>query len=130
MFHDDNAPSLRALVTRELPGRNSMATLSHPPYSPDLVPCDFFLFPKMKLQLKGRCFDTGEEIESQKVLGTLGNPDPERVPAVAMTPGALCRCTWRLLSRGWLLNKLKRKKRGNIKRKQYQHSSTGLRFAR
>jgi hypothetical protein len=30
------------------------------PYSPDLAPCDFFLFPKMKLQLKGRRFDTTE----------------------------------------------------------------------
>ena len=43
------------------------------PYSPDLTPCDFFLFPKMKLQLKGRCFDTTEEIhaESQEVIETL-----------------------------------------------------------
>jgi histone-lysine N-methyltransferase SETMAR len=24
-----------------------------PPYSPDLTPCDFFLFPKMKINLKG-----------------------------------------------------------------------------
>jgi transposase len=44
-----------------------------PPYSPDLAPCDFFLFPKMKLRLKGRRFDTIEEIqaESQEVLNTL-----------------------------------------------------------
>ena len=25
-----------------------IATLPHPAYSPDLVPCDFLLFPKMK----------------------------------------------------------------------------------
>jgi hypothetical protein len=25
-----------------------MAAIPHPPYSPDLAPCDFFLFPKMK----------------------------------------------------------------------------------
>jgi hypothetical protein len=35
-----------------------MAVISHPPYSPDLTPCDFFLYPKMKLKLKGRRFDT------------------------------------------------------------------------
>jgi hypothetical protein len=42
-------------------------------YSPDLVPCVFFLFPKMKLRLKGRRFDTTEEIhaESQEVIDTL-----------------------------------------------------------
>jgi hypothetical protein len=35
----------------------------------DLASCDFFLFPKIKLKLKGRRFDTTEEIqaESQRV---------------------------------------------------------------
>jgi hypothetical protein len=27
-----------------------------PPYSPDLAPCDFWLFPKLKSPLKGRRF--------------------------------------------------------------------------
>ena len=27
--------------------------LQHPPYSPDLAPSDFFLFPKMKEAIKG-----------------------------------------------------------------------------
>ena len=44
-----------------------------PPYSPDLAPCDFFLFPKMKVRLKQRRFDTTEEIhvETQEVIDTL-----------------------------------------------------------
>ena len=52
-------------------------TFPHPPYSPDLAPCDFFLFPKMKLQLKGRRFDGLEDIqrESQNVLGKLREQD-------------------------------------------------------
>jgi hypothetical protein len=54
-----------------------MAVIPHPPYSPDLALCDFFLFPKIKLKLKGRRFDTTEEIqaESQKVLNTLIEKD-------------------------------------------------------
>jgi hypothetical protein len=54
-----------------------MAVIPHPPYSPDLAPCDFFLFPKMKFKLKGRRFDTIEEIqaESQRVLDTLTDKD-------------------------------------------------------
>jgi len=32
---------------------NSITMLEHPPYSPDLDPCDFFLFPKCKLVLRG-----------------------------------------------------------------------------
>jgi len=33
----------------------------HPPYSPDLAPTDFFLFPRMKRDLKGWRFDTLED---------------------------------------------------------------------
>jgi hypothetical protein len=36
------------------------------PYSPDLSPCDFFLFPKIKFHLKGRHVGTAPNI--QKVL--------------------------------------------------------------
>jgi histone-lysine N-methyltransferase SETMAR len=77
MLHDDNVPSHRALVMREFLTHNSIITLAHLPYLPDLAPCDFFLFPKMKLQLKGRRFDRLEEIqwESQNVLGTLQEQD-------------------------------------------------------
>jgi hypothetical protein len=59
--------------------KNEMAVIPHPPYSPDLAPCDFFLFPKMKLKLKGRRFNTTEDIqaESQKVLGTVTEKDFE-----------------------------------------------------
>ncbi len=28
-------------------------TLRHPPYSPDLAPADFFLFPRVKSELAG-----------------------------------------------------------------------------
>jgi hypothetical protein len=54
-----------------------MAVIPHPLYSPDLAPCDFFLFPKMKLKLKGRRLDTIEEIQtkSQRVLDTLTEKD-------------------------------------------------------
>jgi hypothetical protein len=47
--------------------------IPHPPYSPDLVTCDFSQFPKMKLKLKRRRFDSIEEIqtESQNAMKTL-----------------------------------------------------------
>jgi transposase len=76
LLHDDNAPFHQALVTCEFLAHKGIITLPHPPYSPDLAPCNFF-FPKMKLQLKGRLFDREEEIqwESQNVLGTLRKKD-------------------------------------------------------
>jgi hypothetical protein len=46
---------------------------SLPPYSPNLVPRDFFLFPEMTVKLKGWRFDPAEKMqaESQKLLKTL-----------------------------------------------------------
>ena len=35
--------------------------MSHPTYSPDLVPTDFFLFPYLKNKMRGQCFSTPEE---------------------------------------------------------------------
>ena len=44
-------------------------TVFHPPYSPDLTPCDFRLFPK----LRGCRYDTTEDIKEAvvKVIGML-----------------------------------------------------------
>jgi hypothetical protein len=58
-----------------------MDVIPHPPYSPDLTPCDFFLFPKMKLKLKGHWFVSIEEIQakSQRVLDTLTEKDFQEV---------------------------------------------------
>jgi len=39
----------------------------HPPYSPDLAPADFFLFPKLKTTLKGHCFQTIEDIQETAI---------------------------------------------------------------
>jgi hypothetical protein len=54
-----------------------MAVIPRPPYPPDLASRDFFLFPKMKLKLKGRRFDNNEEIQddSPKLLDTLAEKD-------------------------------------------------------
>jgi histone-lysine N-methyltransferase SETMAR len=77
LLHDGNAPSHQALVRREFLAYKGISTLSNPPYLPDLAPCDFCLFPKIKLQLKGRRFDGVEEMqrESQNVLGMLREQD-------------------------------------------------------
>ena len=47
--------------------------LPQPPYSPDIAPADFYLFPKLKFSLKGHRFDSIEDIQANKerVLNTL-----------------------------------------------------------
>ena len=48
-------------------------TVPHPPYSPDLAPCDIWLFPK----LKGSRYETIEEMKEAvtKVIDTLTQED-------------------------------------------------------
>ena len=76
-LHHDNALSDISVFTHQFLVKNQMAIIPHPTYSHNLAPCDFFLFPKMKFKLKGRRFDTTEEIqaESQRVLDTLIEKD-------------------------------------------------------
>jgi hypothetical protein len=51
--------------------------IPNPSFSPDLAPCDVFLFPKMKLKLKGRRFDSMKEIQTvlQSVMKTVKRND-------------------------------------------------------
>jgi hypothetical protein len=44
---------------------HNMLSLLHPPCSPILAPADFFLFLKMKMQLKGCRFHTVAEIQRE-----------------------------------------------------------------
>ena len=77
LLHHDDAPSHTLLVVREFLTKNNVPTVTHPAYSPDLAPCNFYVFPKVKLQLKGQRFISIEEIqaESQQVLNTLTRAD-------------------------------------------------------
>ena len=63
LLHHDNVPAHAALLTRWFLTDNNMTVVPHPPYSPDLAPSDFFLFPKLKMKLKGQRFQT-EEIQA------------------------------------------------------------------
>ena len=67
-LHHDNAPAHSALSIREFCAKNRLTVLPQPPYSPDLAPCDFFLFPKLKSVLKGRRFDTIDDIKKNSSL--------------------------------------------------------------
>jgi hypothetical protein len=48
----DNAPSRSALAVKKFLAEHSVVEISHSPYSPDLAPVDFFLFPTVKTAIK------------------------------------------------------------------------------
>jgi transposase len=45
--------------------QKNVTTLYHPPYSPDLSPPEYFLFPKLKMKLKGLHCEIQEAITDE-----------------------------------------------------------------
>jgi len=67
MLRYDNAPAHASLFVREFLAKQDMIVVPQPPYSPDLAPVDFFLFPKLKSTLQGCRFQTTEEIKENSL---------------------------------------------------------------
>jgi hypothetical protein len=65
-FHQDNARPHIARVTTYLINKFGWDTVTHPPYSPDMSPSDYHLFPELKKHLGGTHFRTEEELSSRR----------------------------------------------------------------
>ncbi|OWA55219.1 hypothetical protein BV898_19607 [Hypsibius exemplaris] len=63
-LHHDNASSHTCSLTTGFLQQEGFKLLPHPPYSPDLSPCNFYLFPKLKECLRGKLFDTKKELDA------------------------------------------------------------------
>ena len=62
MLHHDNASPHKARLTQTYLDENGIHLMEHPPYSPDLAPCDFWLFPKIKSKIAGRPFSRIQDL--------------------------------------------------------------------
>ena len=58
----DNAPAHTSQVVMAAATECGFEVLPHPPYSPDLAPSDFYLFPKLKTNLRSRNFGSNEGV--------------------------------------------------------------------
>ena len=58
-FQQDNAPVHNSILVTDYLTKMDIKTVAHPPYRPDLAPCDFWLFPK----LRGYRYETIEEMK-------------------------------------------------------------------
>ena len=63
LLHDDT-PSHKSEVVKSFLASEKVKVLSHPPYSPDLSPCDFFLFPRLKKMLSGNKYTSRSSLGS------------------------------------------------------------------
>lgn len=77
LLHHDNAPAHASMLISKFLAKNSTVLMPQPPYSPDMAPCDFFLFPKLKRPLKGRRFDNIDEIKAESLKELKAIPKSE-----------------------------------------------------
>ena len=72
-FHQDNRPVHNSILVTDYLSKKGIKTVRHPPYSPDLAPCDFWLFPK----LRGCHYETIEAMKETvtKAIDTLTQED-------------------------------------------------------
>ena len=72
-FHQNNAPVHNSILVTDYLTKMGIKTVPHRPYSPDLVPCNFWLFPK----LTGCRYETIEEMKEAvtKIIDTLTQED-------------------------------------------------------
>ena len=60
----DNTPAHKCVLVQDFLKEVKVVQLSHPPYTPHLSPCDFFLFPLLKKTL------SDSRYESRSALGS------------------------------------------------------------
>ena len=71
-FHRDNAPVHNSILVTDYLTKIATKTVPPPPYSPDLAPCDFWLFPKPR----GCRYEIIEEVK-EVVMKVIDKPTEE-----------------------------------------------------
>ena len=76
-FHHDKAPIYNTILVTDYLTKMGIKIVPHHPYSPDLAPCDFWLFRKLKEKLRGCRYETFEEMKEAvtKVIDMLTQED-------------------------------------------------------
>lgn len=69
LLHHDNATAHTASKTLDFLHESEVQLVTHPAYSPDLAPCDFFLFPELKKHLRGTRYSSAEKaVEAMNIV--------------------------------------------------------------
>jgi hypothetical protein len=99
LHHDNERPHVSKVVAQYL-ARKNIECVPHTPYIPNFAPCDFFLFPRLKSELRGPAFRL---LNGRSEEGGGGSEDdvkkwvPARLPGLADTLGQVHTARWGLL---------------------------------
>ena len=90
--HQLNAPPQKTKKVNEFLMKKQISVIDHPPYSPDLSPCDYFLFPKLKIAMKGAFYDDVPTIQSAVIQVLKNIPKTEFKKSMDKLVGRSKRC--------------------------------------
>ena len=64
-------------LTTDYLTKNRIVTINHSPHSPDMAPCTFYLFGKLHLAMKGKCYANVDAIQkaSTAILNAISKND-------------------------------------------------------
>ena len=91
-LHHDNAPTHTSVPTLALLGESGIDMLAHPPYSPDLAPCDFYLFPRLKSMFRGFRHESVEDMEGAVKQALREIPAQDFADAIDTMPVRWMKC--------------------------------------
>ena len=74
LLYHDNAPTHSSNLVQQFLAKHKIVQLRQPPYSPEIAPCGFSMFLKLKMALKGKRFDDIETIQSNMMCELKANP--------------------------------------------------------
>ena len=88
----DNAPYHNAIIVNQFLAQRKVNVLDRPPYSRDLAPADYLLFPKVKSHWKGHVFDSISDIQRAvtDTLNTIAKDDFYKGIQKLYDPANLC----------------------------------------
>ena len=64
IFHHGNAPAQKSVVALSTVHACGYELINHPPYSPNLAPSNYFLFPNVKKHVAGNRYQTNCDVIS------------------------------------------------------------------
>lgn len=80
ILHQDNCAVHMSNICKEYYARNRIQLMGHPAYSPDLAPCDFWLFKILKKEFRGKEFDNEDDLAAAvyEYLGSIPTEEYEK----------------------------------------------------
>ena len=106
-LHFNNAPVHNSILVTDYLTKIGIKTIPQPPYSPDLAPCDFCLFPNLKETLRGCHYERIEEMKEAvtKVIDMLTQEDFHGGLLEVIGTVQQVHCSWRRLLHVCTINK-------------------------